>query len=94
MLQQGKKKKVLYHIWIIFYFISGSHRNVCYQLLLLNELSKSFKINFISFSLERVDENGQYCNEYIPLLNGLEQVNPEFLSKHFIGIKVFYLCSN
>ena len=29
----------------------------------------------------RVDENGQFCNEYIPLLFGLDTLNPEYLSR-------------
>ena len=29
----------------------------------------------------REDENGQPCNEYVPVLQGLETVNPEYLGR-------------
>merc|ERR1712180_200562 len=38
--------------------------------------------NYILIKVKaREDEHGQQCNEYIPLLQGLETVNPEYLGR-------------
>jgi len=41
-----------------------------------------YRANYVLIKIiKRIDENGQICKEYIPLLNGLDTANPEFLSR-------------
>lgn len=32
-------------------------------------------------AIKRLDDNGQFCKEYIPLLDGIESSNPEFFAR-------------